>query len=176
VEIPHPILGRTTLTTEALLEEVLTTEAAQAEDATTMIDHMAEMAIVTAMTRGVAEATAMVEVLVEEEAVGQLPMVREITNVGIEAGRASTILVHSAVVIEGTAVGTGGMEATTGGMMGVPPVPTTGRYHYPGMTGLNKSYSLVAMDPRVSTSIDMRISRSRLPDPMYQMGLKISPR
>ena len=47
---PHPILGVTTLTTEEA--EVPITEAVQAQ-AATMIDHITEMAIVTATTRAV---------------------------------------------------------------------------------------------------------------------------
>ena len=77
------------------------------------------------------QATAMVGALAEEEeAVGQLPMVRETTTVGIEAGRASTILGLSAAATEGTE---GEVEATIVGMMGARPVRTTGLFHYQGI-------------------------------------------
>ena len=66
----------------------------------------------------------------EEEAVGQLPMVRETTTVGIEVGRASTILGLSAAATEGTE---GEVEATIVGMMGARPVRTTGLFHYQGI-------------------------------------------
>ena len=73
------------------------------------------------------EATAAVE---EEEAVGRLPMVSGTTTVGIEAGRASTILGLSAAATEGTE---GEVGATIVGMMGARPVRTTGLFHYQGM-------------------------------------------
>merc|ERR1719268_720458 len=130
---------------------------------------MAEMAIVTAMRAVEAmvtvEATAAGEE--EEEAVGQLPMVRETTTVGIEVGRASTILGLSAAATEGTE---GEVEATIVGMMGARPVRTTGLFHYQGTTGLSTSCFRVAMDPRVSTLIGTRTFRSRPLDLMCPMA------
>ena len=50
--VPHPNLAATTTTIEVVAAVVLTTEAAPVE-AVMMIDHITEMAIVTATTRAV---------------------------------------------------------------------------------------------------------------------------
>jgi hypothetical protein len=191
-EHPHPI-QETAVETLKADAEVTTLEAAQvAVVAIMIVDHMTEVAIVTAMIRVavVVEATAAV---VAAEAVGQLPMGSNATTAGIAAEVAEATVGRTFITAPARAVAipvgrnhpqvaeaSPGMAATaeaiTAATMAVVAAAAlkTGPSPCPGTIGSKLSSSRAVTGPRVSTLIDMRTFRSRPLDQMCQMALKIS--
>jgi hypothetical protein len=159
-------------------------------EAIMIVDHMTEVAIVTAMIRVavVVEATAAVE------AVGQLPMGSNATTAGIAAEVAEATVGRTFITAPARAVAipvgrnhpqvaeaSPGMAATaeaiTAATMAVVAAAAalkTGPSPCPGTIGSKLSSSRAVTGPRVSTLIDMRTFRSRPLDQMCQMALKIS--
>jgi hypothetical protein len=186
-EHPHPI-QETAVETLKADAEVTTLEAAQvAVVAIMIVDHMTEVAIVTAMIRVavVVEATAAV---VAAEAVGQLPMGSNATTAGIAAEVAEATVGRTFITAPARAVAipvgrnhpqvaeASPGTAITAAMMAVVAAAAlkTGPSPCPGTIGSKLSSSRAVTGPRVSTLIDMRTFRSRPLDQMCQMALKIS--
>jgi hypothetical protein len=186
-EHPHPIQATAVKTVE--VAEVTT----EAVEAIMIVDHMTEVAIVTAMIR-VAVAVEATAVVAAAEAVGQLPMGSNATTAGIAAEVVAATVDRTSITAPARAVAipvgrnhpqvaeaSPGMAATaeaiTAATMAVVAAAAalkTGPSPCPGTIGSKLSSSPAVTGPRASTLIDMRTFRSRPLDQMCQMALKIS--
>jgi hypothetical protein len=186
-EHPHPIQETAVETLKADAEGT-TLEAAQvAVVAIMIVDHMTEVAIVTAMIR-VAVAVEATAVVAAAEAVGQLPMGSNATTAGIAAEVAEATVGRTFITAPARAVAipvgrnhpqvaeASPGTAITAAMMAVVAAAAlkTGPSLCQGTIGSKLSSSPAVTGPRASTLIDMRTFRSRPLDQMCQMALKIS--
>ncbi len=136
-----------------------------------MIDHITEMAIVTALDRSAAVVMAAVAAA---EAVGQQPMVNEMSAGIVAVTTFTTTLAGRShpVVTAKAVVGTAEEDMETAEMtVGRQPL-MIGPSHCQGMIGSRRSCSLAVTGHRASTLIGTRISRSKPLALMCQTALR----